>query len=91
MARSLGRTLEELGETCSANEFGLWQALYAQDPWGSVRIDVAGAVVAATIANCNRAKDTPAFKPVDFMPFAEKPPEPQAEPLTGADFLKDFL
>lgn len=91
MARSLGRTLEELGNTCSAYEFGLWQALYAQDPWGPMRVDLAGGVVAATIANVNRSKDTPAFKASDFMPFAfrhESPPE--AEP-TGADFVREFL
>jgi hypothetical protein len=91
VARSLGRTLEELGETCSAQEFGLWQALYQQSPWGPERIDLAGGVVAATIANVNRGKDQAAFSPLDFMPWSK--PRAQLQPAiepSGADFVAEF-
>lgn len=91
LARSLGRTLEELGETCSAQEFGLWQALYADDPWGPARAELVGGVIASTIANVNRGKDTEPFKPLDFMPYAHlaRPAAPAAEP-TSADFFQEF-
>ena len=88
LARSLGRTLEELGETCSAQEFGLWAALYEIEPWGPTRHDLAAGVIASTIANVHRGKDVPAFKPLDFMPLLAKP-EP-VEEATGADFIKQF-
>ena len=93
LARTLGRTLEELGQTCSAQEFGLWQALYEADPWGPLREDLAAGVIASTLANVNRGKDVTPFTALDFMPYvrAERDANaPPAAPLTGADFVKDF-
>ena len=92
LARSLGRTLEELGHTCSAQEFGLWQAAYEAEPWGPFRTELAAGVVASTIANVNRGRDSEPFTPLDFMPYAKAmqtsaPPEPEP---TGADFLREF-
>jgi hypothetical protein len=64
--------------------------LYARDPWGPFRTELAAGVVASTIANVNRGKDTEAFRPLDFMPFSQPDKAPEAEP-TGKDFLKTFL
>ena len=88
LARSMGRTLDELGRTCSAEEFGLWAALYEVEPWGPLRDDLAAGVIASTIANVNRGKDSPVFKPADFMPIMH-PAEPVQE-ATGADFAQQF-
>ncbi len=81
----MGRTLGELEETCTAQEFGLWMALYEAEPWGPVREDLAAGIVASTIANVNRGKDTQAFSALDFAPFVRQP-EPEQEAST-ADFL----
>lgn len=37
LARTLGRTLEELGHTMSAEEFALHVADYEREPWGDER------------------------------------------------------
>ena len=68
----------------SAEEFGMWQAAYSAEPWGEARIDLAGGIVAATVANCNRGKDTRAYVPFDFMPLARanEPPPPEDDALT---------
>ncbi len=80
LARSLGRTLEELGATMSGWEFGLWMAAYAAEPWGEWRTDYAGGIVAATLANINRKPSASPFSPADFMPRftrAEEPATPE--------------
>jgi hypothetical protein len=39
------------------------------DPWdGERKYDLPAGIVACTIANANRGKDSKAFKPQDFMP-----------------------
>ncbi len=44
-------------------------AFYALDPWGGERqYDLPAGIVACTIANANRGKDSKAFQPNDFMP-----------------------
>lgn len=93
LARTLGRTLEELGETCSAWEFGLHQADYETSPWGPLREDLAAGVIASTLANIHRSKDAAELKPLDFMPYVQAQREeaaPAAAEPTGADFVKDF-
>ena len=49
--------------------------MYRMEPWGERRSDLAAATVASVVANVNRAKDAPAYSPLDFMHF-----EPKAEP-----------
>ncbi len=78
LARTLGRTLGELESTCTAEEFGLWMALYESDPWGPVREDLAAGMICSTMANIKRREETPAFSPLDFAPFL-KPAEPAQE------------
>ena len=56
--------------------------IYAEkEPFGEQRADLRSAIVACTIANIWRGKNQPAMKPIDFMPFAEKPQV--QEGLTG--------
>lgn len=102
LARTLGRTLGELERTCSAQEFGLWQAAWSLEPWGEFRTELAAGVVASTIANVHRSRDSEPFRPEQFMPYAarqasgdssspssSRESEPASEP-TGADFIKEF-
>lgn len=41
------------------------------DPIGEQRGDLRAGIIAATVANSVRGKDTEPFRPLDFMPFAE--------------------
>lgn len=89
LALQLGRTLHELGETMTAEEFGLWAALYRLDPWGEQRADLRSAVVAATVANyagMTRSKSAGPAKPADFMPYVERDDAVQHDP----DPMKHF-
>lgn len=58
----------------SARQFEEWAAFYYQEPWGDFRADLRAGIVASTIANIHRKPRAPAFTPVDFMPYAERPP-----------------
>ena len=53
----------------------MWRAFDSVEPIGDWRMDMGFGIVASTIANANREKNAPAFKPVDFMPFVERPKE----------------
>jgi hypothetical protein len=82
LALQLGRTLEELGNSMSADEFGLWLALYQTDPWDQMRSDLRAGIIAATIANhagLTRKAGVPPSMPSDFMPYLKKHEEPEAE------------
>lgn len=81
----MGRTLQELGETMSAEEFAMHQADERINPSGPERLDLAAGIVAATMANCNRARDAEPFKPSDFMPYAHPAEEPQQ--ASAAEFV----
>lgn len=48
-------------------EFTFWRAYDRIDPLGEERRDLAAGIVAATMANCHRSKDTEPYKPGDFM------------------------
>jgi hypothetical protein len=56
----------------TAQEFGEWLADYRMNPWGDFADDLRAGVIASTIANVHRGKDTAAYKPADFMPLQPK-------------------
>lgn len=60
----------------SAEEFAAWQAFYAVEPFGGMRIDLAGGVIASTVANAHRdPKRGRPFAPRDFMPLLPREAE----------------
>lgn len=78
LARTLGRTLGELGETMTSSEFALWQAEYVRRPWGDDPADLRAGIIASTVANYagkQRADNAKPATPADFMPYREKQPE----------------
>lgn len=86
----MGRTLQELGHTMTAREFGLHWAEYTREPWGDYRVDLAGAVVARTLAEVNRDREKRAepFGLADFMPLAHlEEDEASAETGTAQDMF----
>lgn len=60
----------------SSIEFTYWQAFNRIDPFGEDRADLRTGIVAATVANCHRSRDSDPFAAKDFMwqysPPAEK-------------------
>ncbi|WP_305242098.1 DUF4035 domain-containing protein [Sulfuriferula sp.] len=61
----------------TAAELNELRAFDAAAPIGDVRSDVQAGLICATLANVNRGKDTEPFNPIDFMPYAERPPAPE--------------
>lgn len=75
LALAMGRTLQELSETMTSQEFGLWAALYSEDPWDTIRQDINTGIIAAAIANSAGKiipKGKPPAKPADYMPFLKQ-------------------
>ena len=89
MTRTLGRTLQELGETMTAQEFALHWEEYQREPWGDVRVDVAGAVIARTLAEINRDREKrpQPFGLADFLPFAAQPEADRVEVGSAQDMF----
>ena len=72
-------TVRELLNRIDSRELSEWVAYDTLEPIGSVRVDLAGAVVASTVANCHRGKDQPAFTPMDFMLLQDRDVEDEVE------------
>lgn len=70
----MGRTVAELTETLSAQEFAMWCAFDRIEPIGALRGDVQAGVIASTVANVNRGKNTRAYTPADFMLYSKTSP-----------------
>jgi hypothetical protein len=66
-------------EQMPARTFAAWQAFYEIDPFGDQRADLRAGIVAATAANCWRGKGDRPLKPIDFMPFYERPRQSSEE------------
>ena len=62
-----GRTVEELFDTMSGNEFFYWLAFSALEPFGDDRADWRNAMILSQQANMNRKKGKPAYKPDKFL------------------------
>lgn len=83
LALRLGRTLGELGESMSSEEFNLWLTLYEEEPWDESRADFRAGIISATIANWAgmvRRENAPEAVPADYMPFMGLLGEPEQAP-----------
>ena len=94
LARTLGRTVEELKAAMTAEEFGYWQTLYRREPWGEAAEDLRAGIIASTIANVNRdSKRRPEpYKPNEFMrqpAWQQEEPEQEADPQQFFENLKN--
>jgi hypothetical protein len=65
-------TVRELLSKLGSDELSEWMAFYQLEPFGDFRADYRSALATSTFANAHRQKDSPPFKPEDFMPFIEK-------------------
>ena len=88
LALRLGRTLQELRDTMSAEELHLWKAFNRESPISDVRGDVQAAIVAASALQAQGAK----VSALDLLPkWTDPEPDPVAEAESGEDLLKSFL
>jgi hypothetical protein len=73
----------------TAQEFALHWADYLREPWGDYRVDLAGAVVARTLAEVNRDREKrpEPFGLADFMPLAQQADETPVETGTAQDMF----
>jgi hypothetical protein len=65
-------THAELIERISSQELNEWMAFAQLEPFGTDAYYLGHAIVASTVANANRGKNTKAYKVSDFMPQFEK-------------------
>lgn len=75
----------------SASQLAEWREFYGVEPWGEDRADLRAGIVASTVANCNRAKDSEPFTPADFMPYVEREPEPEMTDEQRSDAIAALL
>lgn len=84
-------TVKEMLERIDSHELAEWVAFNSTDPidlrW---RTDLAGGVVASTIANVNRTKSSKTFNPTDFMPMQQKPEPKQQSDEEMKDIMKQM-
>lgn len=92
----MGRTLAELQQDMSSQEFSLWLQFYQDEQWGDAsaerRADLRAGVVAATIGNfagMTRKKGAEPLQPSDFFPDSLSAAEPD-EPVAEIDPIAHF-
>ena len=79
LSLALGMTVRELLSRRDSHELSEWIEYYKTDPFGNARSDLQSGIVAATIANVNRGKNTQSYQPSDFMPLQEKPKQEESD------------
>jgi len=76
----------------SAEEYGLWMAAYAAEPWGEDRMEIGFGVVASTNVNLHLKQGAKAYTALDFAPFLrarqEAAQEDSADDVSPAEFIK---
>ena len=65
-------SVRQLLQTMDSKEISEWAAYYSLEPFGYFRsADLPASIIASTLANCNRAKNSKTFTPKDFMLVGE--------------------
>ena len=81
-------TVKELLERIDSKELSEWAAYHSLEPFGYLRSDLQAGIVASTMANCNRTKNSQkAFTPIDFMPIIANAQNKDKEPMDESDMI----
>jgi hypothetical protein len=93
LALALGRTVDELAETLSYEEFLRWWDFYLVDPFGEWRADLRSGIVSSVIANVNRdaTKRPEAYTAQDFMFFEKRKDAAVTEEDDGAHIAPETI
>lgn len=73
LALRLGMLPSVFLKAVSSYELSVLLAYHRLSPVDDSRGDLVGGIIASTIANVNRGEKQEPYKPVEFMPFADKP------------------
>lgn len=68
-----------------------WMAYYQVEPFGQDTQYLGHAITSSVIANANRGKSSKAFKPEDFMPKFDRPPQGIGEQMMIAEMFTAAL
>lgn len=79
LARELGMSVRRAQREIDSREFAEWIAYDGIEPFGEDRGDLRAGIIAATIANANRGKNSSPFHPKDFMPDFERKHKQQTD------------
>jgi hypothetical protein len=93
LALALGRTVDELYDTVSAEEFDRWAEYHSIDPFGEWRADVRSGLIASVIANVNRdpTKKPDAYTAQDFMLFEKRKESVDMSEKDGAHIAPETI
>ena len=81
-------TVRHLLQVCDSKELSEWAAYYSIEPFGYFRSsDLPAGIIASTLANCNRTRNSRAFAPKDFMPIGEH----NKQAVMGEDDMKQVM
>jgi hypothetical protein len=87
----LGRTVEELLETVSYTELTEWMAYYAIEPFGYDMENYRMGVIASTVMNANRSKNSDkVWSAKDFMPTETEVQSPDKQELAVRKMFEMF-
>ena len=79
LARTLGRTVDELAATMSSREFSMWWNEYEREPWGEYRSDLRSAAERAMVANTAGKMLKTEVDVAELMFNFDRKSEPQTE------------
>ena len=70
----------------SSTEFLEWSVFYSMEPFGDERGDLQAGIIASTVANANRGKNSKPYSPKDFIPkFRDTP-----EKMSNSEMIQNF-
>ena len=65
-------SVRQMLASMDSKEISEWAAYYSIEPFGYFRsADLPASIIASTLANCNRTKNSKTFTPQDFMLVGE--------------------
>ncbi len=85
----MGCTVTEIEQQMGSRELTEWMAFDRINPIDSdLRNEMMGSIVASTVANCHRGKNTRPFKVSDFMPTWDVKQKKTDSLIRLRDYLK---
>lgn len=82
----MGRTIGELMDSMSSQEFAIWLALYEEDQWGDKRHDLRAGMIAAAVGNyagkIRKEQSKPLTAADFFQSLADIEPQKEPDPTT---------
>lgn len=88
LALALGKTVRELADGITLQEFIDWQRFAAEHPFPADLVDIHGAMTVATLANVNRSPTARTFEVPEFRVLRPRAGDAQAAPAKPPPMLE---